>query len=391
MLSYNKIFSLIIKKNIRTENNIFSFNYDKTDKNDLIIKAIFASYDNLYLKEGEMVPFNSNKFLFLNNALNTFMIKGQRENEFLDYFCKIQKVYHALNRFAYIVKYNKAKIVVNTDMELNEISQNNKNIICIYQEKAKYLFKIFDLLKIVNISLTNSYLFFAEPLCIKNPYNNIPFNKSTLYNIYYYLVDRPNLLVKFNILELFLKFHECDFNLTKFLSNYEYLLREHNIKNHVKNTITDDLYYEIIYMIRIFNKYNSNSKKINICSEFPKKIIVDVFKPYLLLYMNSKHLLIPILKKKAAYELYNKLLNFQKFNPCFGRSKITYVKKSINNQVKIVEINKEYNDKHILFENNNNKNFLCDHLSYIHKHYVINTNTFYEDSAEEEDDDDISS
>jgi len=140
-------------------------------------------------------------------------------------------------------------------------------------------------------------------------------------------------------------------------------------------------------MIRIFNKYNSNSKKINICSEFPKKIVVDVFKPYLLLYINSKHLLIPILKKKAAYELYNKLLNFQKFNPFFGRSKITYVKKNINNQVKIVEINKEYNDKHILFENNNNKNFLCDHLSYIHKHYVINTNTFYEDSAEEEDDD----
>ena len=31
MLSYNKIFSLIIKKIIRTENNIFLRNYDKTD------------------------------------------------------------------------------------------------------------------------------------------------------------------------------------------------------------------------------------------------------------------------------------------------------------------------------------------------------------------------
>jgi hypothetical protein len=314
------------------------------------------------------------------------MIKENRENEILDYFYKIQKVYHALNKFAFIIKYKKAKIVVNTDMELNEINEKDKNIICLYQGKAKYLFKIFDLIKIVNISLTNSYLFFAEPLCIKNPYNNIPFNKSTLYNIYHYLVDRPNLLVKFNILELFLKFHECHFNLTKFLSNYEYLLREYNIKNHVKNTINDDLYFEINHMINIFNKNKSNSKKINICSEFPKEILVKIFKPYLLLYINSKHLLIPILKKKAAYELNNKLINFQKFNPFFGRLKITYAKKTINDQLKIVKTNKQYNDNHILFENNNNNNFLCDHLSYIYKHYIININSFYN---QEEDDEEI--
>ena len=35
------------------------------------------------------------------------MIKEKRENEILDYFYKIQKVYHALNRFAFIIKYNK--------------------------------------------------------------------------------------------------------------------------------------------------------------------------------------------------------------------------------------------------------------------------------------------
>uniref|UniRef100_A0A6C0AQZ3 Uncharacterized protein n=1 Tax=viral metagenome TaxID=1070528 RepID=A0A6C0AQZ3_9ZZZZ len=97
MLSYNKIFSLIIKKILRTENNIFSFNYDKTDKIDLIYKASFISYDNLHFKDGEFIHFNINKFLFLDNALNAFMIKGQREKELLDYFCKIQKIYHALH------------------------------------------------------------------------------------------------------------------------------------------------------------------------------------------------------------------------------------------------------------------------------------------------------
>jgi len=386
MLSYNKIFSLIIKKIIRTENNIFLRNYDKTDKIHLMIKAIFTTYDNLYYKEGELVPVNLNKFEFLDNALNSFMIKDMRENEILNYFCKIQKTYHALNRFAFIIKYNKAITVVNTDMELNEINQINKNVICLYQEKAKYLFKIYDLLKIINISLSNSFHFFVEPLCIKNPYNNIPFNKSTLYNIYYYLIEKPNLLIKFNILELFFKFHECHFNLTKFVSNYEYLLREHNIKNHIKNSINNDLYHEIKIMLSIFNKNKPYKKQINISSTFPKKTLVEVFKPYLLLFINSKHLLIPILKKKAAYELYYKLLNFQNFNPCFGRVNIKHVKKIINNQIKIVKINQEYNDNHILFENNINKNFLCDHLSYIQKHYIININSFYEVEDHEEED-----
>ena len=79
------------------------------------------------------------------------------------------------------------------------------------------------------------------------------------------------------------------------------------------------------------------------------------------------------------------LLNFQNFNPCFGRVNIKHVKKIINNQIKIV-INKEHNDNHILFENNINKNFLCDHLSYIQKHYIININSFYEVEEDHEED-----
>jgi hypothetical protein len=385
MLEYNKIFSLIIKKILRTENNIFLSNYDKTDSINLIYKTAFLPYDNVHLKDGQYIPYNSNKFLFLDNILKSFMIKGEKENETLDYFCKIQKVYHALNKFALIIKYRKAKIVVNRDMELNEININDKNVICLYQEKAKYLFKIYDLIKIINISLCNSCNFFSDPLCIKNPYNNIPFNKSTLYYIYFYLIRIPNILLKFNILELFLKFYEFNFNLTNFLSKYEYLLREHNIKNHIRNSINDDLYDEIKIMLSTFNKNKLDKNRIIISPRFPKEIVVKVFKPYLLLYTNSKHLLIPILKREALFKLYDKLLNFQNFNPFFGRIKITFVQKLINNKFKKVKI-EEYNNKHIKFENNNN-NFLCDHLSYKYKHYIINTNSFYEDSTEDDDGD----
>ena len=138
-------------------------------------------------------------------------------------------------------------------------------------------------------------------------------------------------------------------------------------------------------MLSIFNKNKPYKNQINISSKFPKKKLIEIFKPYLLLYINSKNLLIPLLKKKAAYELYYKLLNFQNYNPSFGRIQIKHVKKIVNNQIKII-INQEYNDKHILFSNNNNKNFLCDHLSYIQIHYILNINLFYEHDDEEHDD-----
>ena len=41
-----------------------------------------------------------------------------------------------------------------------------------------------ELLKIIYVSLTNTSSFFSEPITIKNPYNNIPFDKSILFHIY---------------------------------------------------------------------------------------------------------------------------------------------------------------------------------------------------------------
>ena len=386
-------FNKIINKILKIENNNF-FTHDSSGI-DPLIKVLFGSNNikknNLLYKE---------KFVFLKKILHNFIIKGQREEEVINYFNKIQRTYNALNRFIFLYKFKKAKTIVNTDMILNEIKENDKNVICIYHENAKYLFKLFDLLKIINMSLIHSQNFFADPLCIKNPYNNLPFGKNILYYIHYFLTEKSSFCYKINDTDLFLKFHSCQFNLTEFLNIYEYLLREKTLINYVKNTINDDLYKDIMNMIRIFNTNKNEKNKILIDEKFPKNIIVKIFSPYLNIFLNSKYLLLPILKYKYAYELEKKLTKFQKFNPLFGRIKVTYKNKICRDgKIRKLKYKDEINESYINFNEYNNDTFLKDHLSYKYIEYeninnnfalIYNQNIHYSESEDDDEDDSVS-
>ena len=347
-------FHLIINNILKIGNNNFFTNIENIDNT---IRNYFA----FNMIKDDTLPLYKIKFNFLKKGLESFMIKGNKEEEFIRYFNIIQHVYNVLNSFAYRYKIRKSPIVVKTDMILNELHENEKNVICIYQENSRYLFKITDLLKIINTSLTNSDNFFSNPLCIKNPYNNLPFGKNILYYIYYF-IKREN--IYFNIIhsELFFKFHECNFNIINFLDKYEYLLREKIIENYVKNTPTDIINDNINMMLSFYNS-NNFKKKIIIHAKFPKNKIIEIFKPYLILYMNSNLSLIPSQKYKSSCILEEKLKRFQEFNPFFGRAKINFKKKYINGKVKIVEEKISFNDNHINFNEYNNDSFLNDHLS----------------------------
>jgi hypothetical protein len=275
-------------------------------------------------------------------------------------------------------------------MTLNELKECDENVICIYHEKSRYLFKIYDLLKIINMSLINSQGFFANPLCIKNPYNNLPFNKNILYNIYYFITEKTNLTTRSDYSDLFLKFHSCYFNLTIFLSKYEYLLREHAIINYVKNSTNDILCKDIKNMILYFNENRKN--KIYYDKNFPKSKLIEIFSPYLDLYLHSRYSLVPTLKYKSANEFLKKLKLFQEFNPTFGRMKFTYKDKICKDgKVRRLKDGVVFNDKHIKFNVYDNDNFLKDHLSYKNINYDVVNNENHDtedDDASEEDDDD---
>ena len=253
------------------------------------------------------------KFDFYNKTNKNLFLNDITKQRFNDLFCKIQCVYGAFNSLKRVFSYKYAKSNATTDMELNELVEGGKNVICLHHKNGKYLFKINDLLKIINNSLTNSHYFFSEPIAIKNPYNNLPFDKSNLYNIYFFI--KFNTCYKADLLD---KYFKVDFNLSEFYQQYEFLLREHIIKNYLIESTNSHLHKHITNMINEFNKIHSNMK-IRINSEFPEDKLITILKPYLTLYITSLYSLVAIVKSNSFAKLKYKLIKFYKFNPEFGR------------------------------------------------------------------------
>lgn len=352
-------YSLIIKKILKIGDNMFAPNYEKKDSIAYIHKLFFQL---LLLDTNKKISI-SEKYNFFYYTINNFLMPIEYLEEFINYFCKIQRTYKLLNSFIAIYKYKKAKIVVNVDMCLNEININDKNVICILHYNSKYLFHINDLINIINTALTNSRNFFSEPVSIKNPYNNLPFEKSTLYNIYFYIKYHTHFQPKF-----FNNFFDCDFNLNIFAQQNEYLLREYIINNYVYKSTAVVLKKEIDSMLIMFNRkyvYEKHKYNIKIDKSFPVNKLIKIMQPYLLLYCISHYSLLEYRRKEAAQCLNKKLISFYKFNPLFGRKKykIEFIQCE-NFKKKITGKRIIYDDRHILFNNieQQNKYFLNDHL-----------------------------
>lgn len=260
---------------------------------------------------------------------------------------RAQRHYFALCRLAFIFKFKRAPLIIATDLYLSNIKDDERNVITVFQNKQRYLFTITDLNKIIETAVCNSPYFVSEPLPVKNPYNNLPFSKSDLYNIYLQIRDR---LIKTP--QVIYQFFLSNFNLSKFQQNNRCLIREKYIEQFLVNEDKDTL----ISYIHSTLTYNS---KISIDDNFPDDILIRVFKPYLRLYLMMSYSLDISVRRVAKANLINKLKQFYIHNPQFGRKVVSITN---NNKKRIIS----YNEKHIPFElltKKRDDNFLKSHLS----------------------------
>jgi hypothetical protein len=277
------------------------------------------------------------KFTFLTNVLENMFYNDETKDLFLSYFSKIQKTHFAFLRFARLYKYKKAVVQISSDLYMNELDEKHRNVFVLFQNNCKYLFSASDLVNIMNNNLSNSYLFFSEPLIPKNPYNNIAFDRATLYNIYFFMKNRP-----FAMPVLYQQFFNIDFNLEIFREDNEQLIREESIKRYVYSTSPNILYNTVVSMIESLKSNNPKYKILCIHKNFPKNKLVEIMRPYLHLYYLSKFYVVGTEKMTNSYKILVKKFDlFVRFNPYFGR-KVFKQKKN-----KILVDN--YDDNHMNF------------------------------------------
>ena len=303
------------------------------------IRRNFDEKNNVHTKQTKMEQWVHHKYNVAFEAviMNAFLSDGLKE-EIFGIIEKTQRSYFALKRFLHICRFKNTKIKIDTDLCLNPIDP--QKAFTIVQNGCKYLFTVPDILNLTMAALMNAHEFFAEPRFPKNPYTNVKFTKTDLYNIYFRVVES-----RFITPPLFTECFLCHFELDNFLIDNETKLRNLSIKSYVMNSPHTILYSEVMFMIRTFFKGKQVTNRrtriprtrgngtriitsttrisINIHPEFPREVLVDVMRPYLYLYLLYHDHIRGTEKMTIARTLLQReVQRFLKYNPNFGRKQI---------------------------------------------------------------------
>ena len=228
-----------------------------------------------------------------------------------DLFFKIQQLNHAVYKLKNAYRFKKANIYNTEDLYMNPISPKDKNVIVLLQNNTRYVFHIRELIQSINNSLSNCNYFFSYPLECKNPYTNMPFSKSALYNIYFAIRESTYLMPI-----LFHKYFLTNFSYSNFSKENEVIINDEYLKTYVENHCLENVHEQVREM---FDFYDI---KCYIHRRFPKDLLYNVMKPYLQLYFVSNFSM-NMQKKRQAYRLLTiKLKAYIKYNPSFGKQKV---------------------------------------------------------------------
>jgi len=313
---YNKISNYIYPDR---NNYINIFSQNTNNQNTVVdyykymyINSICNHETSRYASYYNRKMFYTNKFTYLKEIINNGFLLDCQKDEIVMFLYKIQVVYRGFCRLAYIYKFKKSKkFDTNTDLYGNELS-NIKDMLKIdlLLHNMRYEFRLSDLITMLISNLTHSPDFFAEPLPTKNPYTNIAFTRSELYNIYFKVKNST-----LNMPTLLSEYFKADFKIKRFLMSNESIIRNYSITDYVNNSSTILLYREIIHILKQYKDYIPN---IKINKKFDKNIVVNKFKSALLLYFKSMYSFGQTEQIWAGNMLIKELIIINKTDPTFG-------------------------------------------------------------------------
>lgn len=302
-LSKIKIIDLIIDKYSTTSFRVFyQMNLSSIFYKTTIIDAIFND--------------TKTKLQHLNSILSNPLIDDIYKTELLSLFSFLQKGIRGIERFVYLIKYRKSRIYNSTDLYGDTILDNPRNAITIFQNNTRYVFLLRELAKTITTALTNSPYFFSEPICCKNPYTNMPFTKSALYNIYFAIRFYSSLKIP----HLFHHYFLCNFDLYYFLTTSEVMIRESYLKQYILSGDNYNIMNIRLFVLEVFRE--NHILFLNIHRDFPNNQLLTIMRPYLDIYNASKYTLQNGLAYFYRVVLKYLLIQFMKFNINFGRKRV---------------------------------------------------------------------
>lgn len=245
-------------------------------------------------------------------------ISQKEKNDFMEIYAKSRRTYIGFSKLSILWKIRRAKQTITMDLYMNEIDQSHPNSIMIHQNNTNYWFSISDLMNQIETALTNSPCYFAEPLEPKNPYTNIPFPKSILYNIYFKQKSSTFLPSM-----IFHGFFLCEFDKYRYRIENESMLRERSIQKHIHNADIDTLFHEVFSMCRVL--------RLRVDKDVPKLELIKIMRPYFYLYMVSGFHINGLEKSSMARALLlRKIRELRKYNKIFGRKCLYRIKNKLH-------------------------------------------------------------
>lgn len=300
------------------------------------------AYYSMYLLITQNDLRTNTKFKIYSSTINNVFINDDIEyiNHFKHYFYLCQKIYHNLIKFFNICKIKIKKSRNQYDLQDNIININNS--LPLIHNNELYCFSKSDIIKLFYNSLINSnFEFNNDPCRVKNPYTNIHFKLNHLYNMFFYI--KQNSI--YNIHPIIHNFYNCNFNIPKFVIDFENDITELNIKRFVDNGQEHEIYKYIKDMIFYFNDeiaIKQNLSKILLFKHFPIKAYNYVFKPYLIHYLNWRTLTCTTKSFNNWVLFKSKIIRFSKKTPTFGRIILSISKLSHANMFSNFVIKKNY-------------------------------------------------
>ena len=240
---------------------------------------------------------NPKSFLFY--ILNNSFISKPIKELIMKIYYKAATINNCLLRFINRWRFKRLPSCNLFDLSFSAFDSNRIELILF---SKKYTFQPHELKHLIQSSLlhTENYMI-VDPVPIKNPYTGIPFSNTTLYLIYLHLK---------RVHPLFFYYMKSNFKLTKFLLNYEGLLRNHLIEKTVIEYSDEKLQIigkKMLEELTIFNLITCNYDPIVTID----KIKPNSLKSLVLQYYNSLFSLNPYQREIEYKSLVSQLIIFR--------------------------------------------------------------------------------